>query len=125
MEYCAKCKVWFYKWYGHRCKPLTDSAIYQDSYAELTLKRHLQNTESRLSTLINQALAEDRERMRGEIKERKIPEIIDLKYFEKDGIGKTLLLKMTHNTAYNYGLKHGYNQAIDDITSLDKPVKKQ
>ena len=67
---------------------------------------------------IAQALAEERERMRGEIKERKIPEIIDLKYFEKDGIGKTLLLKMTHDTAYNYGLKHGYNQALCAL--LDK-----
>ena len=41
---------------------LADSAIYQDSYAELTLKRHLQNTESRLSVLFHQALAEVRER---------------------------------------------------------------
>ena len=73
--------------------------------------------------LISQAVAEEKARMRGEIKERKIPEIIDLKYFKKDGIGKTLLLKMTHNTAYNYGLKHGYNQAIDDITSLKSLTK--
>jgi len=68
-----------------------------------------------IAETIHQALAEDRERVRGEIEERKIPEIIDPEYFEKDGIGKTLLLKMTHNTAYNYGLKHGYNQALCDL----------
>jgi len=80
---------------------LADSSIYQDSYAELTLKRHLQNTESRLSTLIHQALAEEKERVE-EMRNAPPPFSADEK-----------------NPMKHIYQNQGYVRALDDFLSLD------
>ena len=100
---------------------LADSAIYQDSYAELTLKRHLQNTESRLSVLFHQALAEERDRVRGEIEKNNVQNLCH--YDDRNPEYNAIMRELNDNRGRSddcscYNCFRGKDKIITDILSF-------
>lgn len=77
----------------------------------------------------HQAVKEEKigllEKMRERMEGMKVPAINDERYFEKNGVLKSLRLRKTNDPKINSGLELGYNQALQDqISYIEETIKK-